>query len=462
MKFRPLIFLLCCIISCTPAKQLSTTQQPEPLTLTCVIAACETADDMMLFEFDGIGFKKMQSAKRIGKDTFIFKVPMTNPRFYYVGLENAQKRPLILGTEKNVQLHGICKGMRQGKITNSPLNKGYDEVIRQINVISSENRTLVRQFQKVQNNPQHLQGVIQSMAQLDEKKMTFLDSMRTHHPYLAKVAALTTYLSFQNNMGTYQNEIDYFGNEYFKHVNLQDADYNNIPYLFEAFKNYAVTLGSQQFPKDQFYSYVDSTLAKIPRQGRAYKYALGGVVLGLQSKNHPGFIVYGNRYIQQYKDTDKHSPLISQLQQKVDMAASFVEGANAPDFTQNNPDGEPLSLSDLKGKVVLIDFWASWCGPCRKENPHVVRVYNKYKEKGFDILGVSLDRKKDNWIKAIEKDGLIWNHVSDLKGWQNTVAQAYSVTSIPHTVLLDREGKIIGRNLRGNELEKQLADIFGN
>ena len=136
-------------------------------------------------------------------------------------------------------------------------------------------------------------------------------------------------------------------------------------------------------------------------------------------------------------------------------------GAIAPDFQQDTPEGTSMKLSDHRGKIVLVDFWASWCGPCRKENPNVVRLYQKYNEQGFDVLAVSLDRTKDRWLKAIEKDGLEWHHVSDLKGWQNAVAKQYSVSSIPHTILLDREGKILARNVRGPTLENKLKEIFG-
>ncbi|MCE3294849.1 MAG: alkyl hydroperoxide reductase/Thiol specific antioxidant/Mal allergen [Crocinitomicaceae bacterium] len=144
-------------------------------------------------------------------------------------------------------------------------------------------------------------------------------------------------------------------------------------------------------------------------------------------------------------------------------ALSFLDpGKEAPDFTQNKSDGTPLKLSDLRGMVVLVDFWASWCGPCRQENPNVVRLYEKYKDAGFTVMSVSLDNNQANWLKAIEKDKLSWpNHVSDLLGWKNEVAKLYRVTGIPFTVLLDKEGKIINKNLRGADLENTLKAIFG-
>jgi peroxiredoxin len=135
-------------------------------------------------------------------------------------------------------------------------------------------------------------------------------------------------------------------------------------------------------------------------------------------------------------------------------------GAMAPAFTQNDIDGKPIKLSDFKGKYVLIDFWASWCGPCRGENPNVVSAYAKYHDKGLEILGVSLDTKKEAWIKAIADDNLTWKHVSDLKGWKNEVGALYGIQSIPANLLIDPTGKVIAKDLRGTALTDKLAEIL--
>ncbi len=139
------------------------------------------------------------------------------------------------------------------------------------------------------------------------------------------------------------------------------------------------------------------------------------------------------------------------------------EGLNdaAPDLAYENPEGKIMKLSDLRGKVVLLDFWASWCGPCRKENPNVVRTYEKYKDKGFTVFSVSLDNDMNAWKAAIKADNLSWsNHVSDLKGWQSEAAAIYKVNSIPATFLLDQNGVVIAKNLRGSSLEQKLLEVL--
>lgn len=148
------------------------------------------------------------------------------------------------------------------------------------------------------------------------------------------------------------------------------------------------------------------------------------------------------------------------INERVAILKSTQEGVPAPEFSQNDADGNPIALSSFKGKYVLIDFWASWCGPCRAENPNVVAAFKKYNSKGFEVFGVSLDDNKEKWLEAIEKDGLTWKQVSDLKGWGNAVAKQYGVQGIPHSILVDKEGVIVAKNLRGEDLHKKLAEVL--
>ncbi|MFT2007597.1 redoxin domain-containing protein [Pontibacter sp. 13R65] len=161
-----------------------------------------------------------------------------------------------------------------------------------------------------------------------------------------------------------------------------------------------------------------------------------------------------------YSEQLPESKYTAMLNKQLEGLRSTAVGAMAPDFALTTPDGGSIALSSLRGKYVLIDFWASWCGPCRQENPNVVRMYNQYKDKGFEIFGVSLDQSRDKWLAAIEKDKLTWPQVSDLKGWESSAAQLYKVTAIPQTVLIDKEGKIIAKGLRGPDLEAKLASLL--
>lgn len=167
------------------------------------------------------------------------------------------------------------------------------------------------------------------------------------------------------------------------------------------------------------------------------------------------------------EDTERMREQVAQQKRMEEVQKSVSAGVQVPEISMPDPNGNVRNLSDLRGKVVLVDFWAAWCKPCRMENPNVVRMYNEYKDQGFEVFSVSLDglpnqqNPKQLWLEAIEQDGLVWeNHVSDLKGWESQAVSTFGFQGIPYTVLVDRDGKIIETNLRGPALEEKLKEVL--
>lgn len=166
-------------------------------------------------------------------------------------------------------------------------------------------------------------------------------------------------------------------------------------------------------------------------------------------------------YLNELDTAVANTPIAKTLKARVELMKTVEVGQKAPDFTLNDPEGKPISLSSQIGsKLLLIDFWAGWCGPCRRENPNLVKVYNEFHKKGFNVLGVSLDQSRDEWVKAIADDKLTWPQVSDLQYWNSAAARLYAVNSIPANFLLDQNGVIIARNLRGEELYNKVKEIL--
>ncbi len=155
------------------------------------------------------------------------------------------------------------------------------------------------------------------------------------------------------------------------------------------------------------------------------------------------------------------SEMVTFYKSQIDDLAKLAVGVEAPDFSMPTPEGDTVSLSDYRGGYVLIDFWAAWCKPCREENPNIVAAYNKFHEDGFEILGVSLDRKREDWLKAIEDDNLEWTQVSELQYWQSPIVQEYKISGIPFSLLIGPDGKIVAKNLRGEKLHSKLKEIYG-
>ncbi len=228
-------------------------------------------------------------------------------------------------------------------------------------------------------------------------------------------------------------------------------------YEMDAFQSLKSNLlSSKKIEKAQIQEYVDTIqfplLAYVAMTKVKFNYApeIYKLVLERMEKELPG----------QYLTTNLAN-YVKQQEQRMKAIENTKIGAIAQDIVMKNPEGEEIKLSDLRGKIVLLDFWASWCGPCRKEHPNLVKAYNKYHKKGLEIFSVSLDGNINQWKKAIEKDGLVWeNQASDLMKWKSPVNQEFNVRSIPANFILDKDGKILAKNLRGAMLDKKLDELF--
>lgn len=454
--------LVILIFSCKTQKKVSEQiieKGFEEVTFNCELSDCKKDAPLYLYQFDGYSFSIFKTATPDSNNVYTFKVPASKNQFYFVGAQQGKTKPVILGTEENIMMQGRCSNIRKSEFVNSELNTDYEMAIGQVRTFQTKAKSLNRQLVKVANNPTAQDEIIKQLKTNDDAQVALYNDMKMKHPFVGKIVATKMYLSFPNNKGSYSNEVEYYINEFFTHLDLKDPDMDRMPALFETFRDYTTTLVAVKFDEKKMKITLDNVLRKMNPESQAYRFALGAIVQTLKNKNHPSYMTYGNLYLQKYGA--ENLPYMVELKSNIDNAKNFVVGAIAPDFEQNTPDGQPMKLSDLRGNVVLVDFWASWCGPCRRENPHVVKLYDKYKSKGFEVLGVSLDRTKSKWENAIAKDKLTWKHVSDLKGWKNQVAKQYSVRSIPHTILLDKDGRILARNLRGADLDAKLKELFG-
>ncbi|MEY4927152.1 MAG: hypothetical protein RI894_1588 [Bacteroidota bacterium] len=430
-----------------------------------------TGDSIRLYEYDGILSHPIAAAAlkidAAQTGTFSIKVPKKLVRgVYFVGTDRNNVRTIMLQTVKinaptTIVVTGKGSEFKNAQVTGSAENDAFDKAMFQMQTINGQSGQAVGEFRQAQqtNDTAKIRIAVDKMRSADAQKWALLNDLAKSDPFLRKAVGLRTYISWYYDKKGYADEIQYFANQYFQCADFSSAaDFERMPLLSDSFREFVTTLMGIQLPFEMQKGFIDNALAKVPAGTRAYKAAISGVIQSYIDKEPTGFVFYGEKWLAAYR---KENPeLAPMIEQRLASVRSQVIGGAAPEIKMPTPEGKEFALSELKGKVVLIDFWASWCGPCRRSMPEVKATYAKYKDRGFEILGVSLDKDQSAWVGAIAADALPWKHVSDLQLWQSKAAQTYGVTSIPQTVLIDKQGNIAARNLHGPELEQKIEEVL--
>lgn len=398
-----------------------------------------------IFKLFGPQLQLFDSVK-VKNNTFSFVYPQGLPRgFYKIGLDTKNNFPIVLGKE-NINLTGSLKQPLEIKYEQSKENAVFQKFARFNQLMQQQNQALITEARQLgpSNSAADLQSIMQQkFDSLKNAQQNFYKSLHDNYPdlFMGKISKL-----FVNQPG--QNEENFFSEE-----ELTDIEFTNGDMLLGKIYRYYQLYAGQNVEKWLLIG--DRLIAKTEPKSKHREVIYLSLVNLFASGAPENLWDITSKYGAEFPNSRHYQYLRSLLP-----PPPLKIGDIAPEISLPDENGKMRTLSSLKGNYVLVDFWASWCGPCRKENPNVVNAYNKYKNHSFTVLGVSLDKSKDKWLEAIQKDQLNWAHISDLKGWKSVGAASYQVRSIPASFLVDPQGKIVAKNLRGAALESTLEKLL--
>lgn len=475
-KFSGLLLALCLPLACSSGAGSTNAAEVNAGNVRFDVSGTITnppTDTLRLFDFYGPDIREIgkQAIRREGTTAnFAFTGTVPGEGVYLLGFDRQRLIEVVLGPDRKIVLTADMANLPASvAVTEGTTNQGFRGMVTQQYQYQAQLQGLMQQYQAARaQNPQQANAIAGQMNALADSMYQKLQPLRQQGGLLGKLAAVYQHRPFNPaNRGQYADEAAHFKGTFLEGIDFADPAIGYMPVFYSKLVQYVSTsLMAFQMPLADVQAAINPLIAKTPANSKARQLAMLAVINGCiqaaqqqSAAGKEGFIQYTEQYVAAFPN----DALAQQYGGELARLTATRVGSVPPDIIMKGPDGQPRKLSDLRGKVVLLDFWASWCRPCRMENPNVVRVYNQYHARGFEVFSVSLDNDANRWTAAIQQDGLVWpHHVCDLQGWQNAAAQQYGVSSIPFALLLDRQGRIVATNLRGAALEQEVARLINS